>query len=102
MSQYADGGLLATKPYAASASYIDRMSDYCGNCRFDPKLKAGEGACPWNALYWDFIARHQDRFAANHRMRVIVASWKNKTADEQQALREAAADHLAALTGYAG
>ena len=102
MSQYADGGLLATKPYAASASYIDRMSDYCGNCRFDPKLKAGEGACPWNALYWDFIARHQDRFATNHRMRVIVASWKNKTADEQQALREAAADHLAALTGYAG
>ncbi|SDE00980.1 deoxyribodipyrimidine photolyase-related protein [Paracoccus isoporae] len=102
MSQHADGGLLATKPYAASASYIDRMSDYCGDCAYDPKAKTGEGACPWNALYWDFIARHQDRFARNHRMRMVVASWKKKSARDQKALRKAAADHMAALTPYEG
>ncbi|MDO5648902.1 cryptochrome/photolyase family protein [Paracoccus sp. (in: a-proteobacteria)] len=102
MSQHADGGVLATKPYAASAAYIDRMSDYCGGCRFDPKARTGEGACPWNALYWDFIARHADRFAANHRMRMIVAAWRKKPDAEQAALRDAAVRHLAGLRGYGG
>ncbi|MFS4439541.1 cryptochrome/photolyase family protein [Paracoccaceae bacterium GXU_MW_L88] len=102
MSQHADGGLLATKPYAASASYVDRMSDYCGDCVYDPKAKTGEGACPWNALYWDFIARHQDRFENNHRMRMMVASWRKKDEADQKALRTAAAAHMDGLTPYSG
>ena len=100
MSQFADGGLLATKPYAASAAYVDRMSDYCRGCRYDPKQRLGEAACPWNALYWDFIARHADRWAGNHRMAVIVKAWAAKPAEEQAALRAAAAAHLAALKAY--
>lgn len=59
MSQFADGGLLASKPYAASGSYINRMSDYCSHCAFDVKAKAGIKACPFNYLYWDFLARHE-------------------------------------------
>lgn len=102
MSQHADGGFMATKPYAASASYINRMSDYCGGCQFDPKAKTGAKACPWNALYWDFIDRHQDRFQGNHRMRMIVASWQNRPEAERAALRQAAQDHLAQLVPYAG
>jgi deoxyribodipyrimidine photolyase-like uncharacterized protein len=56
MSQFADGGLLATKPYVSSAAYIDRMSDYCKGCHYDKKLRVGENACPFNALYWDFFS----------------------------------------------
>lgn len=97
MSQFADGGLLATKPYAASANYIAKMSDYCDHCAYDPKSRTGDGACPWNALYWDFIARHADRWAGNHRMRMIAAAWAKKPAGEQTALRAAAAAHLETL-----
>jgi deoxyribodipyrimidine photolyase-related protein len=63
MSQFADGGLLASKPYAASGAYIDRMSDYCRGCAYDVKAKAGPKACPFNLLYWDFIAATRDRLA---------------------------------------
>lgn len=73
MSQHADGGLLATKPYAAGGGYINRMSDYCGGCAFDPKVRAGENACPFTAGYWAFLHRHRDRFAKNPRMRQAVA-----------------------------
>ncbi len=99
MSQHADGGFLATKPYAASANYIDRMSDYCRGCAFDPKARTGQAACPWNALYWDFIARHADRWARNPRMAMPLRSWNAKPAAEQAELRAAAAAHLAALPG---
>ena len=63
MSQFADGGLLASKPYAASGNYINKMSDHCGNCRFDVKKKTGEGACPFNPLYWDFLIRNEKKTA---------------------------------------
>lgn len=102
MSQHADGGLLATKPYAASANYIDKMSDYCAACRFDPKSRIGADACPWNALYWDFIARHADRFSANHRMRMITRAWTRKPDTEKAALRAQAARHLNQLEAYDG
>lgn len=102
MSQHADGGLLATKPYAASANYIDKMSDYCGACPYEPKRRLGPDACPWTALYWDFIARHRDRWAGNHRMAMIVRSWDRKPAEERAALRAAAADHINALEVYDG
>ena len=68
MTQFADGGLLASKPYAASGAYIDRMSDYCGGCRYSVKAKQGAGACPFNRLYWPFLIRHADRLSRNPRM----------------------------------
>ena len=72
MSQHADGGVLATKPYWSGGAYIDRMSDYCGGCRYDPKKRLGEDACPFTAGYWAFTARHQELLAANPRTRRAV------------------------------
>ena len=69
MSQHADGGVLATKPYASGGAYIDRMSDYCGGCRYDPRKRLGDDACPFTAGYWAFLDRTRDRLAGNHRMR---------------------------------
>ena len=71
MSQFADGGLLATKPYVSSAAYIDRMGDYCKGCHYDKKLREGERACPFNALYWDFHVRHKDKLANNPRIGMV-------------------------------
>jgi deoxyribodipyrimidine photolyase-related protein len=67
MSQYADGGILASKPYAASGRYIQRMSNYCKGCRFRPDKRLGEEACPFTTLYWDFLLKHQSRFAKQPR-----------------------------------
>ncbi|WP_344648471.1 cryptochrome/photolyase family protein [Cryptosporangium japonicum] len=69
MSQFADGGRMSTKPYAAGGAYINRMSDYCGGCRYDPKHRTGDDACPYTAGYWSFLARHEDTLEGNHRMR---------------------------------
>jgi deoxyribodipyrimidine photolyase-related protein len=91
MALHADGGEVGTKPYAASANYINRMSDYCGSCRFDPKRTTGPDACPFNALYWDFIDRHAARFARNPRMAVIVRSWERRDPADAAAIRERAA-----------
>lgn len=71
MSQFADGGLLATKPYASSAAYIDRMSDYCKGCAYDKRARVGDKACPFNALYWDFFDRNRTRLGANHRLGMV-------------------------------
>jgi deoxyribodipyrimidine photolyase-related protein len=68
MSQHADGGVLATKPYAGGGSYINKMTDYCGDCRYDPKVRVGEDACPFTVGYWQFMHRHRERFSANARM----------------------------------
>jgi len=77
MSQWADGGMMATKPYAAGGNYIDKMSDYCRGCRFDRKQRTGDDACPFTTLYWDFLARHHDRFVKNARIaRQVRASEK--------------------------
>ena len=73
MALYADGGLMATKPYAAGGAYIDRMSDYCRRCRYDRKQRIGDDACPFTTLYWDFLARHRDRLAKNPRIARQVA-----------------------------
>lgn len=74
MSQYADGGLLATKPYVSSANYIDKMSSYCSGCFYDKKKKVGEKACPFNSLYWDFFARNEELLRGNPR---IAIAYKN-------------------------
>lgn len=68
MSQFADGGMMATKPYASGGAYIHKMSNYCKGCRYDRTKRVGEDACPFTTLYWDFMARHEDRFARNPRV----------------------------------
>jgi deoxyribodipyrimidine photolyase-related protein len=68
MSQYGDGGLMASKPYIATGNYINKMSNYCKNCPKNPKEKTGENACPFTTLYWDYLMRHQDTLKSNHRM----------------------------------
>jgi len=68
MGVHADGGRMMTKPYAAGGAYISRMSNYCKGCVYDPKLRVGENACPFTTLYWDFLDRHRETFAKNHRM----------------------------------
>ena len=75
MSQFADGGVVGSKPYVSGGNYIDRMSDYCGRCAYSPKVKTGEGACPFNLLYWNFLHRHRERFGSNHRMGQMYATW---------------------------
>ncbi len=88
MSQWADGGRMATKPYAAGGNYIDKMSDYCGDCRFDRRRRVGDDACPFTTLYWDFLARHHDRLVKNPRIaRQVRASER---LDDLDAVRERA------------
>jgi deoxyribodipyrimidine photolyase-related protein len=79
MSQHADGGKLATKPYASGGAYINRMSDHCGGCAFDPKVRVGEDACPFTAGYWRFVHRHQDLLRANQRTSRAVATMERLT-----------------------
>jgi deoxyribodipyrimidine photolyase-related protein len=68
MSQHGDGGVMATKPYTSGGAYINRMSDFCKPCAYDPKVRVGERACPFTAGYWDFMARHRERFERNPRI----------------------------------
>lgn len=84
MALFADGGFLASKPYAASGAYINRMSDYCASCRYDVKSKEGEKACPFNYLYWNFLIGNQDVLKQNHRMGMIIGSLE-KMSDERRA-----------------
>jgi len=97
MALFADGGIMGSKPYAASGAYINRMSDYCGHCHYDVKEATGPRACPFNALYWDFIARHERRFAGNNRMAMPLRTWEKMAPDRRDALRARAAAFLAAM-----
>ncbi|MBA4040568.1 MAG: cryptochrome/photolyase family protein [Sphingobium sp.] len=97
MSQFADGGLLASKPYAASGAYINRMSDYCHGCRYDVTARTGLHACPFNALYWDFLARNEDRLARNPRLAMPYRTWAKMDAATRIAIRESAAAFLDTL-----
>ncbi len=97
MALYADGGTVGSKPYAASGAYINRMSDYCGACAYDVKDAAGPRACPFNALYWDFVARHAARFAGNPRMAMPVRSLERMDRAKLAAIRARAGAFLAAL-----
>lgn len=90
MSQFADGGLVASKPYAASGNYINKMSDYCKSCHYNVKEKTSEDACPFNSLYWDFMIRHRERFERNPRIGMVYRSWdKFDEATKQQTLDRA-------------
>ena len=75
MSQYADGGIVGTKPYVSSANYIDKMSHYCSDCYYNKKDKTGPKACPFNSLYWDFYDRHEDKLAKNPRIGMAYRTW---------------------------
>jgi len=87
MALYGDGGLVASKPYAASGNYIQRMSNFCSHCSYNPNEVLGEQACPFNALYWDFLVRHETRFRANQRMRYMYAVWDKFSGEKQNAIR---------------
>lgn len=91
MSQFADGGLLGSKPYAAGGNYINRMSTYCAGCHFDVKEKTGTDACPFNYLYWDFLNRKRDRLEGNHRLRQAYATWDRMDSDRKAAISRDAA-----------
>ena len=97
MSQYADGGELGSKPYAAGGNYINKMSDYCGACRYDVKRKTGDGACPFNALYWDFLARNADKLRGNPRLAQVYSTWERMGEDRKAAYVASARKFLDAL-----
>ncbi|WP_420860483.1 cryptochrome/photolyase family protein [Algirhabdus cladophorae] len=91
MSQFADGGIVASKPYVSSGSYINKMSNYCKTCHYSVSQKTGEGACPFNLLYWDFLMRHKERFEGNPRMGQMYRVWdKMEAGRKETVLAEAA------------
>jgi len=83
MSQFADGGIVGTKPYMSSANYIHKMSDYCKDCHYDRKIRHGEKACPFNSLYWAFVDRHRERLARNGRIAQMVRLWERMASEEK-------------------
>ena len=97
MSQWADGGVVGSKPYVSSGAYIDRMSDYCGSCTYRVAEKSGPRACPFNLLYWNFLIRHRERFAANPRMAQMYRTWDKMDATHRERVLTGAADFLTRL-----
>lgn len=97
MALFADGGVFASKPYAASGKYIDRMSNYCKRCRYDVKRQSGDEACPFNFLYWDFVARNRTKLEKNPRMGLIVKSLQRMKPDKVAAMRKDAKAFLSNL-----
>jgi deoxyribodipyrimidine photolyase-related protein len=95
MSQFADGGIVGTKPYVSSANYIHKMGDYCGNCHYRHQEKLGPRACPFNSLYWDFYDRHADKLAHNPRIGMMYRLWDKMEGAQKAAILEQAA-HLKA------
>ncbi|MBD2179056.1 cryptochrome/photolyase family protein [Pseudanabaena sp. FACHB-1998] len=97
MSTFADGGILASKPYVAGGNYINKMSNCCSQCQYDVKEKTGEKACPFNYLYWNFIDQHRESFAENGRVSLMVNAYDKKSESEQQAIRESSLKFIQSL-----
>jgi len=97
MSQFADGGRLATKPYVSSASYIDKMSDYCKTCPYDKKQRIGAKACPFNSLYWHFFIRHQTLLQQNPRLGLVYKQLNSMTEQQKIEIAQQADLYLKAL-----
>jgi deoxyribodipyrimidine photolyase-related protein len=97
MSQFADNGLMASKPYVSSAAYIDRMSDYCKECAYDKKKRTDDNACPYNALYWDFFARNEAKLGRNHRLTMVYKQIERMPEEERAAIARKARTLKASL-----
>lgn len=97
MALHGDHGAMASKPYAASGKYIQKQGDHCKQCRYSPAKTTGEGACPYNSLYWHFIDRHTDYLERNARMGLILANWRKRDATERQGIIAWAERELARL-----
>jgi deoxyribodipyrimidine photolyase-related protein len=102
MVLHADGGLLGSKPYAASGAYIDRMSDYCGHCRYDPKVKSGPDACPFNYLYWNFLIGNEKKLASNPRMAMPYRTLAKMTETRKAEIVAESATFLDGLESWKG
>lgn len=94
MSQFADGGIVGTKPYVSSAAYINKMSSYCSGCYYDKNKKVGERACPFNSMYWNFYNKHEDKLGINPRIGMMYNVWRKMNVDAQKALLEQADYYL--------
>jgi deoxyribodipyrimidine photolyase-related protein len=94
MSQYADGGIVGSKPYVSSASYIDKMSHYCGSCFYKKTIKTGDKACPFNSLYWNFYDKNEDKLGKNPRIGMMYNVWRKMNPDAKTALLEQADFYL--------
>ena len=94
MSQFADGGIVGTKPYVSSAAYIDKMSNYCGTCYYNKALKTGDKACPFNSLYWHFYNRHEQKLGSNVRVQMMYTIWRKMSPEQQAALLQQADHYL--------
>jgi deoxyribodipyrimidine photolyase-related protein len=100
MSQYADGGIIATKPYVSSGSYINKMSNYCGDCQYNVKEKLGDKACPFNSLYWNFLDDKKEHYQNNQRMSMMLALLNKMKPEELAKIKEKAADIMEHLDLY--
>jgi len=100
MATYADGGLTATKPYVSGAAYINKMSNYCGHCQYDPKRSTGEGSCPFTALYWTFLERNEPVLGSNFRLQMPYTTLRKKSATELVQLRARAEEAIAHLQSF--
>lgn len=94
MSQFADGGIVGTKPYVSAASYIDKMSHYCGSCFYKKSIKTGDKACPFNSLYWNFYDKNQDKLSKNPRIGMMYNMWQKMKPDDKVALLQQADYYL--------
>ena len=94
MSQFADGGIVGTKPYVSSASYIDKMSNYCGSCYYKKAIKTGDKACPFNSLYWNFYDKNESKLAKNPRIGMMYNVWRKMKPEDKTALLEQADYYL--------
>jgi len=94
MSQYADGGIVGSKPYCSSGAYISKMSNYCKSCSYSVKEKTGTQACPFNSLYWHFHVRHRSLLERNPRIGMVYRTWDKMNADHQRLLLDQATQYL--------
>ena len=97
MSQFADGGVMASKPYVASGKYIHRMSNYCHDCPFNPDTATGDRACPFTTLYWDFLSRHERDLRGNPRMGLQLRNLDRLSSAERAAIQKQAVRHTERL-----
>jgi deoxyribodipyrimidine photolyase-related protein len=100
MSQFADGGKIATKPYVSSGSYISKMSNYCDACVYNKAKKFGEDACPFNTLYWNFLDEKQEKLSSNFRMKMMYSVLNKMTSEDRSKIKEKANHIIENLDEY--